>query len=87
MSCDGGAGGLRRRGIEAAAERAGIRAVTMNSANAQDWDEVRGPLRESLKLRWWKMPSSGRRAVGRMEEALAGLAAAAKTPEPAKETR
>ena len=53
----------------------------------QDWDEVRGPLRESLKLRWWKMPSSGRRAVGRMEEALAGLAAAAKTPEPAKETR
>ena len=28
----------------AAAERAGIRAVTMNSANAQDWDEVRGAL-------------------------------------------
>jgi ATP-dependent DNA helicase RecQ len=25
----------------AAAERAGIRAVTMNSANAQDWDEIR----------------------------------------------
>jgi ATP-dependent DNA helicase RecQ len=28
----------------AAAERAGIRAVTMNSANAQDWDEVRRAL-------------------------------------------
>src|SRR6188768_511949 len=28
----------------AAAERAGIRAVTMNSANAQDWDEVRQAL-------------------------------------------
>ena len=28
----------------AAAERAGIHAVTMNSANAQDWDEVRGAL-------------------------------------------
>ena len=28
----------------AAAERAGIRAVTMNSANAQDWDEVRAAL-------------------------------------------
>ncbi len=28
----------------AAAERAGIRAVTMNSANAQDWDEVRSAL-------------------------------------------
>ncbi|MGB7820254.1 MAG: RecQ family ATP-dependent DNA helicase [Ornithinibacter sp.] len=28
----------------AAAERAGIRAVTMNSANAQDWDEVREAL-------------------------------------------
>ncbi|MEO7422427.1 MAG: DEAD/DEAH box helicase, partial [Ornithinibacter sp.] len=30
----------------AAAERAGIRAVTMNSANAQDWDEVRRALAE-----------------------------------------
>ncbi|GGL27893.1 ATP-dependent DNA helicase RecQ [Phycicoccus endophyticus] len=30
----------------AAAERAGIRAVTMNSANAQDWDEVRTALAE-----------------------------------------
>ncbi len=30
----------------AAAERAGIRAVTMNSANAQDWDDVRGALAE-----------------------------------------
>ncbi len=30
----------------AAAERAGIRAVTMNSANAQDWDEVRAALAE-----------------------------------------
>ncbi|HQH08579.1 MAG TPA: RecQ family ATP-dependent DNA helicase, partial [Phycicoccus sp.] len=29
-----------------AAERAGIRAVTMNSANAQDWDDVRGALAE-----------------------------------------
>jgi ATP-dependent DNA helicase RecQ len=28
----------------AAAARAGIRAVTMNSANAQDWDDVRGAL-------------------------------------------
>jgi ATP-dependent DNA helicase RecQ len=28
----------------AAAERAGIRAVTMNSANAQDWDDVRAAL-------------------------------------------
>ena len=28
----------------AAAQRAGIRAVTMNSANAQDWDEVRAAL-------------------------------------------
>ncbi|MBP6994961.1 MAG: ATP-dependent DNA helicase RecQ [Phycicoccus sp.] len=28
----------------AAAERAGIRAVSMNSANAQDWDEVRAAL-------------------------------------------
>src|SRR6476661_1054850 len=28
----------------AAAGRAGIRAVTMNSANAQDWDEVRAAL-------------------------------------------
>lgn len=28
----------------AAAERAGIHAVTMNSANAQDWDEVRQAL-------------------------------------------
>ncbi len=30
----------------AAAGRAGIRAVTMNSANAQDWDEVRAALAE-----------------------------------------
>jgi ATP-dependent DNA helicase RecQ len=30
----------------AAAERAGIRAVTMNSANATDWDDVRGALAE-----------------------------------------
>ena len=30
----------------AAAERAGIRAVTMNSANAQDWDDVRAALAE-----------------------------------------
>ncbi|HET9022085.1 MAG TPA: RecQ family ATP-dependent DNA helicase [Ornithinibacter sp.] len=29
-----------------AAERAGIRAVTMNSANAQDWDDVRAALAE-----------------------------------------
>lgn len=28
----------------AAAERAGVRAVSMNSANAQEWDEVRGRL-------------------------------------------
>ena len=32
----------------AAAERAGIRAVTMNSANAQDWDEVRAALADDV---------------------------------------
>lgn len=46
----------------------------------QDWERVRGPLADVLRLKWWKIPSSGKRALKKVAEALSSLADAAKEP-------